>query len=170
MIIKTTVWVLAQRAICYSHTVVYYSNGSMADYWGGMPFCPSVRPSVCLRVCPLSPPTVFMVGQPFLVCRTCTPLGSSLDKRECKLYFILKVISQMVLIGSPRCVSAHFYLVARCRCHHLDLMYCIIGQASLPARCSCLYLIVDIILTQWCNVFDTGQATSSSFTTQLGDK
>ena len=37
-----------------------------------------------------------MVGQPFFVCRTCTPLGTALDKRERKLPFIFKVISQNV--------------------------------------------------------------------------
>ena len=87
-------WPMASALLYnYSHTVACYSNGSMADYWGGMPFCLCVYLCVCVSVCSLSPPTVFMVGQPFFVCKTCIPRRSSRDKLECKIYFIFSVIS-----------------------------------------------------------------------------
>ena len=137
--------------LAYSHTVACYSNGSMADYWGGMPFrvcvCLCICVCVCVCICSVSPPTVFMVGQPFFVCKTCIPRSSSGDKLECKIYFILKVdlaggslrshwsiqsLQQLSQVASPGLLAALWEAIGpsnHCSsCHRWPVMYCIIEQ------------------------------------------
>ena len=137
--------------------------------------CLSVYLCVCLCICSVSPPTVFMVGQPFFVCKTCIPRSSSGDKLECKIYYILKVdiaggslrshwsiqsLQQLSQVASPGLLAALWEAIGpsnHCSsCHRWPVMYCIIEQ-PIGINNTCSLCVCHG--TEWCNVFDKGLAS-----------